>query len=266
MERLDIAHNLFMEAFGTLHNAPLVEPVTEETETRILDIGSGTGIWAIDMADQYPAAEVIGLDLVNKQPQAIPPNVRFRVPRDYEGMWSLGHDSFDLIYLRLACGGVSSWHEMYSKIFQHLKPELGYLEQIEIDIEPRCDDGPVPKQLSDWYGYLIDASERAGKPLRYNRHTTNILKNLGFVDVKETVLKLPINDWATQEPARGLGRWNSVVFHEGVEALSLGPLTRVYNWPVEDVQRLCKDIKAHGLNRRIHCYQTVHLVTARRPA
>ena len=51
MERLDIAHNLFMEAFGTLHNAPLVEPVTEETETRILDIGSGTGIWAIDMAE-----------------------------------------------------------------------------------------------------------------------------------------------------------------------------------------------------------------------
>jgi methylase of polypeptide subunit release factors len=30
---------------------------------RILDVGTGTGIWAIDMADKYPSAEVIGLDL-----------------------------------------------------------------------------------------------------------------------------------------------------------------------------------------------------------
>lgn len=189
----------------------------------------------------------------------------------------MGNDSFDLIYLRLACGGVSSWSGMYSKIFQyefppihssvifslsktkssHLKPGIGYLEHVEVDLEPRCDDGPVPGKLSDWYRYLMDASDRTGKSLRYDRQSPRILEGLGYTDVKETILKLPLNDWATEEPARGLGRWNSVVFHAGVEALSLGPLTRVYEWPIGDVRRLIKEVQAFGLDRRIHCYQTV---------
>jgi methylase of polypeptide subunit release factors len=42
---------------GQLHKAPLNDP------QRILDVGCGTGIWAIDTADAYPGAEVIGTDL-----------------------------------------------------------------------------------------------------------------------------------------------------------------------------------------------------------
>ena len=44
-------------ADGKLHLAPIKNP------HRILDIGTGTGIWAIDMADLYPSAEVIGTDI-----------------------------------------------------------------------------------------------------------------------------------------------------------------------------------------------------------
>jgi methylase of polypeptide subunit release factors len=47
---------------GRLHITPLENP------QRILDIGTGTGIWALDMADQYPEAEVIGVDLSPIQP------------------------------------------------------------------------------------------------------------------------------------------------------------------------------------------------------
>jgi len=48
---------------GKLHLAPLDAP------QRILDIGTGTGIWAIDIADEYPMAEVIGTDLSPIQPR-----------------------------------------------------------------------------------------------------------------------------------------------------------------------------------------------------
>ncbi len=47
---------------GNLYLAPIVDPKT------VLDIGTGTGIWAIEMADQYPDATVIGTDLSPVQP------------------------------------------------------------------------------------------------------------------------------------------------------------------------------------------------------
>lgn len=40
-----------------IHKAPV------ETPHKVLDIGTGTGIWAIDFANEHPEAEVIGLDL-----------------------------------------------------------------------------------------------------------------------------------------------------------------------------------------------------------
>ena len=42
---------------GRLHIAPLQDP------QRILDVGTGTGKWAIEMADSYPNCKVIGTDL-----------------------------------------------------------------------------------------------------------------------------------------------------------------------------------------------------------
>ncbi|TAQ88910.1 hypothetical protein B7494_g2764 [Chlorociboria aeruginascens] len=62
-ERLDLLHHICqMIKNDALHLSPLQNP------QRILDIGTGTGIWAIDIADQYPSAEVIGLDLRPSQP------------------------------------------------------------------------------------------------------------------------------------------------------------------------------------------------------
>jgi 2-polyprenyl-3-methyl-5-hydroxy-6-metoxy-1,4-benzoquinol methylase len=67
-DRLDIYHRFFAVARKEkLHSAP----ITPNYDLRILDLGTGTGIWAIDMADKYfnDRAEVTGLDLVNIQPR-----------------------------------------------------------------------------------------------------------------------------------------------------------------------------------------------------
>ena len=63
LDRLDLTHNLLKITMGTkLFNAPIDKP------KRILDIGTGTGIWAIEMADEYPEAEITGTDLSATQP------------------------------------------------------------------------------------------------------------------------------------------------------------------------------------------------------
>jgi methylase of polypeptide subunit release factors len=49
MDRMDIYHKLFLVARNEqLHKAPLIP---NYDGPRILDIGTGTGIWAIDMAE-----------------------------------------------------------------------------------------------------------------------------------------------------------------------------------------------------------------------
>lgn len=55
---LDMHHQIFIHTLeGRLDLALIDRP------QRILDVGTGTGIWAIDMADTYPSAEVIGTDI-----------------------------------------------------------------------------------------------------------------------------------------------------------------------------------------------------------
>lgn len=56
-ERLDLQHEMFLFTFGrNLYNAPLEKDKLKE----VLDLGTGTGIWAIDFADDFPNAQVIG--------------------------------------------------------------------------------------------------------------------------------------------------------------------------------------------------------------
>jgi hypothetical protein len=73
LERMDIEHHNQGLQLGALHLAPL------HMLREILDLGTGSGIWVIDMADKYPSAVVIGTDLSPMQPSLVPPNVRFEV-------------------------------------------------------------------------------------------------------------------------------------------------------------------------------------------
>jgi len=55
---MDIHHQLILRILDEeLHKAPVEDPEA------ILDVGTGTGAWAIDMADRWPRAKVTGIDL-----------------------------------------------------------------------------------------------------------------------------------------------------------------------------------------------------------
>ncbi len=73
-DRMDLLHHIWRTMLGG--ELLLKKPVTPQ---RILDVGTGTGLWAIDIADEYPEAIVIGTDLSPIQPGWVPPNCRFYV-------------------------------------------------------------------------------------------------------------------------------------------------------------------------------------------
>lgn len=66
MDRLDLIHHMMIKGVGDKH---FLSPLEESKLKRILDIGTGTGIWAMEIGDRFPAAEVIGNDLSPIQPE-----------------------------------------------------------------------------------------------------------------------------------------------------------------------------------------------------
>ena len=66
-----------------------------------MDIGTGAGQWAIEVAGEYPDAEVIGTDISPVQPWAdAPENCRFRVESLLDGL-CFDTGSLDLVNCRL---------------------------------------------------------------------------------------------------------------------------------------------------------------------
>jgi methylase of polypeptide subunit release factors len=88
-----------------------------EGHQKVLDLGTGTGIWAIDFADQYPSAVVTGTDLSPIQPTWVPPNIKFEI-EDFNDEWTFELDEFDYIHLRSLYGCVPDWPEFYRKAYR----------------------------------------------------------------------------------------------------------------------------------------------------
>ena len=64
LDRLDLTHQMLRICLG---NKILLAPIGDKP-SKILDIGTGTGIWAIEMGDEYPNTDILGTDLSPIQP------------------------------------------------------------------------------------------------------------------------------------------------------------------------------------------------------
>ena len=94
MERENIKHLMLVELMGgELYHAPI-----GDNPQSILDVGTGSGAWAIEMGDRFPGAHVRGMDLSPVQPSLVPPNVDFLIDDCERDEW-LSH-SVDFVHLR----------------------------------------------------------------------------------------------------------------------------------------------------------------------
>ena len=69
------------------------------TPERILDVGTGSGAWCVEVANQFPKANVYGLDLSPIHREDTPKNCHFMVGDLNEGL-KFDDDSIDLVHSR----------------------------------------------------------------------------------------------------------------------------------------------------------------------
>lgn len=155
------------------------------------------------VADRYPSAQVIGIDLSPIQPSWAPINVRFMID-DVEDDW-VESDVYNLIHMRHSCPYLSNIEGFLQKCYDHLVPG-GWCEFSDFGGRALCDDGtmpddyPVNEAMALWHTIM---AQTGGNTLIVNEHENNF-KSAGFTGVRCRIIKTPIGAWpkACPDPLR----------------------------------------------------------------
>ncbi|KAJ3542738.1 hypothetical protein NM208_g3939 [Fusarium decemcellulare] len=259
--RLDLQHNLWLLTLrGELGLCPKIQgPVR-----RVLDAGTGTGIWAIEYADIHPEAEVIGVDLSPIQPSLVPPNCNFELD-DLEKDWTWS-SPFDFIFARVMTGCFTDMQAFVHKAYENLEPG-GYLEMQDLTHPFGCDDGTLPEDIElTRFGQLcIEASANAHRPIDIAPKYKDFLEKAGFIDVVERQFKWPLNRWPKDKHYKELGKWSYINLDTGLEGLALGLFTRFLDWTPDEVRIFCAAMRKQLQDPRIHAYIPIYVVYGRKP-
>lgn len=200
-----------------LHFAPLNED--QPQQMRVLDLGTGTGIWCCDMGDKYPSAEIIGVDLSPHQPDWVPPNVRFIVD-DVESEWLQPDDHFDMIHLRHMAIAIKNWDHVLASAWHALKPG-GWIEFHELDYFPRCDDGtqtPENQHLL-WTTLVSGGLRNFGVDLHGALPLKDRVVGAGYQNITEHIIKVPIGQWPKNQLLKKVGMYMHAVLWDGLQGM-----------------------------------------------
>lgn len=248
-ERLDIFHATFRKSMGgRLFFAPI-----GATPQRVIDIATGTGIWAIEFADDFPSADVIGNDLSPTQPNLVPPNVRFLVD-DVEADWLYEDQPFDFVHARFLCGSIRDWPRLVEQAYNCTRPG-GWVEFQDLDTFTYASDGSLSPDsaVARFHTLTGGAREAQGFDMKPGRLLENWLREAGFINVAAHRIPLPLGPWPKDRRLKEIGAWNLLQMQMGMQGICLGTLCHTAQpWSAEEVEVFLAEIRRDHRNPKIH--------------
>ena len=255
--RLAIVHQAYMPILeGQLTLASIPKSVH-----RILDVGTGTGDWAIAAAERFPNAEVIATDITTVfQPSSAPPNLFFELD-DAQDEWNYA-EPFDFIHIRGLMGAFADWGHIYSEADKYLNRggslEVADFGMIQLTVEP------ADSRLRTWNATMKSACERSGSPIDMDHLRRSMFDSTGLSVTKTKTFNVPLGTWCRDARKRVAGKMALIAALEGLEAMSLRLFTRHLNWKEEAVRELCEQVKGEVMAEGAKAWASATFVVARK--
>lgn len=185
--RLDFQHYMLRYALRGNYATP-IDDVRD-----ILDVGTGTGRWATEMADLFPQARVIGVDIApppaveNAPATQSSNNYSFIAANVLEGL-PFPDASFDFVHQRLLYAAVPAdrWQPVVLELVRVTRPG-GWIELVEGGIVQN--GGPAVDTLQGW---IIEACTRRGIDIQAGSRIGAMLEGAGARNVRQHVANLPL--------------------------------------------------------------------------
>lgn len=204
IDRLHVMH--FMVRFAIQGN--YLAPVSDSLRNgaAVLDVACGPGSWSMEMAGEYPKAELVGIDMTSMFPSEIkPPNCQF-IRANITQPLPFDDSSFDYVFMRFVNMGieVEQWDTVIRELFRVAKPGA-WIELVEADVE-RYRVGPCTR---DFDTKLAEVLRGRNMDPFASRNLDKLLIKHGLINVKRTFISSPAGEWAGKLGQLTLQSWKA---------------------------------------------------------
>ena len=185
INRLDFQHYMLRHTLRGNYAAPIVNPQS------ILDVGSGTGRWAMEMAALFPHTNILGVDLtpptMENTASGAPENFAFTPGNILEGL-KFADGSFDFVHMRLLLFAIpeARWPDVVRELARVTRPG-GWVELVETGPQQR--GGPAMDKIVEW---ITEASLKRGVNPLLGPHISRFLPMAGLTNVVSRSIALPV--------------------------------------------------------------------------
>ncbi|CAG8449598.1 5258_t:CDS:2 [Dentiscutata erythropus] len=253
-DRVQTCHFALKHLLGGNYSAPLPDII--KPESKILDIGCGSGHWCFEIAQEFPDAEVYGIDIISSFPSEIKPsNCYFQECNISNGL-PFENNEFDYIFMRHMFLALRNhqWVPLLNEIMRILKPG-GVIEFVDFDLIPRS-IGPVyAKLVKQCYESLYKKKQI---DLLFLPKLEQIIKDVGFQNVNCIHRSVSLGKWD-----KNIGKigeiWTSNMLQMNKSLKSL--ITSLVNISDEELDRLLNVIYFEELDN-YHSYQDHYIILA----
>lgn len=257
MNRLDFQHYVLRQAFRGNFLAPIEQP------RAILDVGTGTGRWAREIALAFPSANLIGLDLnpppMDEQAQAggddmLSPNYAFVSGNILEGLL-FADASFDFTHMRLLVLALphDRWPFVVNELIRVIRPG-GWVESVEAIADER--GGPAVDQIMRWISAML---QRRNIDIMDGSRVGALLHTHGLVNVHSRRVEVPIGVYGGR-----VGKLMAADILNAMQALR-GPMEALGLATATEFDRVFAEAKSAMNSPNVRCIAPFYVAYGQRP-